>query len=127
MLGRLLAALSYFGLTGALVPLAQPDNAFVVCHARRGIALHIARIALIVPVLALPLTDPTTGWNDESLMAFAQIWGRWNFRILDVVRMLASMSEPIPTTARSNSWTESWRRASSLVESALTTWVRRPL
>lgn len=72
MLGRLLAALSYFGLTGALVPLAQPDNTFVVRHARRGIALHIARILLIVPVLALPLTDPKTGWNEDTLGAFAQ-------------------------------------------------------
>jgi hypothetical protein len=72
MLGRLLAALSYFGLTGALVPLAQPDNPFVVRHARRGIALHIVRIVLIVPVLALPLTDPRTGWTYDTLMAFAQ-------------------------------------------------------
>ena len=72
MLGRLLAALSYFGLTGALVPLAQPDNPFVVKHARRGIVLHIARIALIVPVLALPVTDPATGWTYETLMTFAQ-------------------------------------------------------
>ena len=37
--------------------------------------------------------------------------------------MLASRSVPIATTARSNSWTESWRRASSSVESASTTWV----
>lgn len=72
MLGRLLAALSYFGLTGALVPLAQPDNPFVVRHARRGIALHIVRIALIVPVLALPVTDPRGGWSYDTLMDFAQ-------------------------------------------------------
>ena len=72
MLGRLLAALSYFGLTGALVPLAQPDNLFVVRHARRGIALHIARIALIVPVLALPLADPADGRSYEALMTFVQ-------------------------------------------------------
>lgn len=72
MLGRLLAALSYFGLTGALVPLAQPDNPFVVRHARRGIALHILRIALVVPVLALPVTDPYIGWSYDTLMTFAQ-------------------------------------------------------
>lgn len=72
MLGRLLAALSYFGLTGALVPLAQPDNTFVVRHARRGIALHIARIALIVPVLILPLFDPVEGWTYDGLMTFVQ-------------------------------------------------------
>jgi hypothetical protein len=72
MLGRLLAALSYFGLTGALVPLAQPDNLFVVRHARRGIALHIVRIAMIVPVLALPVTDPRGGWSYDTLMDFAQ-------------------------------------------------------
>lgn len=71
MLGRLLAALSYFGLTGALVPLAQPDNPFVVRHARRGIALHIARIALIVPVLALPIADPSVGWHYDTMMDFA--------------------------------------------------------
>jgi hypothetical protein len=72
MLGRLLAALSYFGLTGALVPLAQPDNPFVVRHARRGIALHILRIALVVPILALPVTNPYNGWSYDTLMDFAQ-------------------------------------------------------
>ena len=71
-MGRLLAALSYFGVTGALVPLAQPDNPFVVRHARRGIALHIVRIALVVPVLALPVTNPYNGWSYDTLMDFAQ-------------------------------------------------------
>ena len=71
-LGRLLAALSYFGLTGALVPLAQPDNPFVVRHARRGIALHMVRTALVVPVLALPVTNPYNGWSYDTLMDFAQ-------------------------------------------------------
>lgn len=72
MVGRLLAALSYLGLTGALVPLAQPDNLFVVRHARRGIIIHLLRVALIAPVLALALTDPLTGRTPETLLAFAR-------------------------------------------------------
>ncbi len=72
MVGRLLAALSYLGLTGALVPLAQPDNQFVVRHARRGIFLHLLRVALIAPPLALALTDPYTGRSSETLLAFGR-------------------------------------------------------
>ena len=41
------------------------------------------------------------------------------------VSTLASMSVPMPTTARPNSATPSWRSASSSVESAWTTWVSR--
>lgn len=72
MLGRLLAALAYVGLTGALVPLAQPDNLYVIRHARRGIAIHILRVTLIAPVLALPLADPSTGRSAVTLGAFAR-------------------------------------------------------
>ena len=72
MLGRLLAALAYFGLTGALVPLAQPDNLYVVRHARRGIAIHLLRVALIGPVLALPLTDPLHGRSLVAISDFAR-------------------------------------------------------
>ena len=56
--GRLLAVLSYLGLTGALVPLAQPDNPFVVRHARRA--------------LALPLLDTATGRSNETIRTFAR-------------------------------------------------------
>lgn len=55
MFGRILAAISYLGLTGALVPLAKPDNPYVVRHARQAILIHLLRIALIAPILALPL------------------------------------------------------------------------
>ncbi len=70
--GRLLAALGYLGMTGALVPLAQPDNPFVVRHARRGIALHLIRIAVIAPVLSLALTDPVAGRTPETMLDFAR-------------------------------------------------------
>jgi len=70
--GRLLAALSYLGLTGALVPLAQPDNPFVVCHARRALAIHLLRVLMIVPVLALPLLDPNAGRSNETMLNFAR-------------------------------------------------------
>lgn len=72
IVGRLLAALGYLGLTGALVPLAQPDNLFVVRHARRGVVLHLLRVALIAPVLALALTDPINGRSTATLLAFAR-------------------------------------------------------
>lgn len=71
-MGRLLAALSYLGMTGALVPLAQPDNPFVVRHARRGIALHLLRIGMIAPVLALVLTDPIAGRSTETMLGFSR-------------------------------------------------------
>lgn len=71
-MGRLLAALGYLGLTGALVPLAQPDNPFVVRHARRGIVIHLLRIGMIAPVLALPLTDPATGRTAETMLDFSR-------------------------------------------------------
>jgi len=70
--GRLLAALSYLGLTGALVPLAQPDNPFVVRHARRALAIHLLRVLMIVPVLALPLLDPNAGRSNETMLNFAR-------------------------------------------------------
>lgn len=63
-------------------------------------------------------------WEWE--IALAQMSRTPKLTRIDDVRMLASRSDPMPTTARSNSWTESWRNASSLVESACTTWVRRP-
>ena len=47
MLGRFLAAISYIGLTGALTPLAQPDNTFVVRHARGALVVHLLRFALV--------------------------------------------------------------------------------
>ena len=72
MLGRLLAALAYVGLTGALVPLAQPNNLYVVRHARRGIAIHLLRVALIAPVLSLPLTDPVVGRSATTISTFAR-------------------------------------------------------
>lgn len=71
-MGRLLAALSYFGLTGALVPLAQPDNPFVVHHARRALAIHLLRVMMIAPVLALPLLNPDTGGAPETLLDFVR-------------------------------------------------------
>jgi hypothetical protein len=67
-----MAALGYLGLTGALVPLAQPDNPFVVRHARRGIAIHLLRICMIAPVLALALADPITGRTAETMLAFSR-------------------------------------------------------
>ena len=42
----------------------------------------------------------------------------------EVVRMLASRSVPIPTTARWKSGTPSWRSASGSVVSATAAWVR---
>jgi hypothetical protein len=70
--GRLLAALSYIGLTGALIPLAQPDNLFVVRHARRALAIHLLRVLLIAPVLAIPLLDPAGGRSSETMLDFAR-------------------------------------------------------
>src|SRR3954454_2221155 len=61
-----------------------------------------------------------------SLTAFAQMSGIWKRSSTLVVRMLAWMSVPMPTTTRSNSCTDSWRRVSSLVESARTTCVSLP-
>src|SRR3954447_26089785 len=52
--------------------------------------------------------------------------GIWKRSSTLVVRMLAWMSEPMPTTTRSNSCTDSWRSVSSLVESARTTCVSLP-
>ena len=72
ILGRLLAALGYLGLTGALVPLAQPDNPFVVRHARRGVMIHLLRVMAIAPVLAIVLTDPINGRTTETLLLFAR-------------------------------------------------------
>jgi alkylhydroperoxidase/carboxymuconolactone decarboxylase family protein YurZ len=72
MLGRLLAALAYFGLTGAVVPLAQPDNLFVVRHARRGVFLHLLRVALVAPALAWQLSASGLGSTADGLLAFAR-------------------------------------------------------
>lgn len=71
MLGRVLAASSYFGLIGALVPLAQPDNRFVVNHARGAIRLHLLRVVLILPVLILPVTDRAHPPTPDDLSIFA--------------------------------------------------------
>lgn len=71
MLGRLLAAVSYIGLTGALVPLAQPENPFVMRHARQAIFWHLLRIALIAPVLALTVTETRAQPTGDAFLAFA--------------------------------------------------------
>ena len=71
MLGRFLAAISYIGLTGALTPLAQPDNPFVVRHARGALVIHLLRFALVAPVFALTLRglDVETGGADVIVFA----------------------------------------------------------
>lgn len=71
ILGRFLAAISYLGLTGALVPLAKPDNPFVVKHARLAILIHLLRIALIAPVLVLPITETWDRPAADALLTFA--------------------------------------------------------
>lgn len=71
ILGRFLAAISYLGLTGALVPLAKPDNPFVVKHARLAVLLHLLRIALIAPVLVLPIAETWGRPAPDVLLNFA--------------------------------------------------------
>src|SRR5829696_7571506 len=59
-----------------------------------------------------------------TVIALAQMSGTSRPASTEVVRMLASRSVPMPTTARPNSPAPSWRMASSSVASASTTWVR---
>lgn len=71
MLGRLLAAVSYIGLTAALTPLAQPDTPFVVRHARQALIVHLLRVALIAPVLAGQLVGLDGPIAEDALARFA--------------------------------------------------------
>ena len=71
MLGRFLAAISYIGLTGALTPLAQPDNPFVVRHARGALVVHLLRFALVGPVFALSLRGLDLEMGGDDLIVFA--------------------------------------------------------
>src|SRR5688500_10785305 len=59
-----------------------------------------------------------------ALMAFAHTSSMPSSTTLSTVRTLASMSVPMPTTARSNCSAPIWRNASVSVESAATTWVK---
>jgi hypothetical protein len=69
--GRILAAVSYLGLAGALTPLARPETPFVVRHARQALLLHLLRFALIAPVVALPLLHRQGGGADAALLDVA--------------------------------------------------------
>ena len=71
MLGRFLAAISYIGLTGALTPLAQPDNPFVVRHARGALVIHLLRFALVGPVFALSLRGLDLEGDGAQMIDFA--------------------------------------------------------
>ncbi|HEX5506224.1 MAG TPA: hypothetical protein VFW96_26635 [Thermomicrobiales bacterium] len=71
MVGRLLAALSYVGLTGALAPLAQPDNRYVVRHARLALLLHLLRVALVIPALLWPLAGLADGARLDAIPPLA--------------------------------------------------------
>jgi hypothetical protein len=95
MLGRILAALAYFGLTGAIVPLAQPDNLFVVRHARRGVLLHLLRVALVAPALAWQLSASGLGSTADGLLAFA--------RDISLV-VLVGVPNPAAFTQQTSTW-----------------------
>src|ERR687896_1054107 len=59
-----------------------------------------------------------------TVIALAQMSGTPSSTSTEVVRMLASRSVPMATTARPNSPAPSWRRTSRSVVSASRTWVR---
>ena len=59
-----------------------------------------------------------------ALMALAHTSSMPSSTTLSTVSTLASMSVPMPTTARSNCSAPIWRSASVSVESAATTWVK---